>query len=47
MAKCIKCEFYITAEQTGDKPGCSQDGDVTKPYENINCVAAGDEELEG
>lgn len=47
MAICVECEFYITAEQTGDKPGCSDDGDVTKPNEDINCVAAGDEELSG
>ncbi len=45
--KCIKCEFYITAEQTGDTPGCCQDGDVTSPNEDINCTEAGDEVLEG
>ena len=45
--KCIDCEFYITAEQTGDLPGCATDGDVTNPTEDINCVEAGDEELEG
>jgi len=43
--KCVECQFYITAEQTGDQPGCCQDGDVTNPNEDINCVAGGDEEL--
>jgi len=43
--KCIECQFYITAEQTGDQPGCSQDGDVANPDEDINCVTAGDKEL--
>ena len=45
--KCTKCEFYITAEETGDQPGCSQDGDVTNPNEDINCASAGDEILHG
>lgn len=45
MAKCTKCEFYITAEETGDQPGCSQDGDVSNPDEDINCPDGGDEEL--
>ena len=47
MAKCIECEFYITAEQTGDEPGCEDGGDVTNPNEDINCPAGGDEELWG
>jgi len=47
MAKCIECEFYITAEQTGDQPGCSQDGDVSNPNEDINCPDGGDEILNG
>jgi len=47
MAKCIECEYYITAKQTGDQPGCSQDGDVTDPNKDINCPEAGDEELNG
>lgn len=53
MARCInkktgeKCKFYITAEETGDQPGCADDGDITNPEEDVNCVAAGDEELEG
>ena len=42
-----QCKFYITAEETGDQPGCADDGDITNPEEDINCVAAGDEELEG
>lgn len=45
--KCIECQFYITAEQTGDEPGCEQDGDVTNPNEDINCVTGGDKELDG
>lgn len=43
--RCIDCEFYITAEQTGDLPGCTTDGDVTNPTEDINCVGGGDKEL--
>ena len=46
MAKCIECKFYITAEETGDKPGCMNDGDVSNPNEDINCVEGGDGELE-
>ena len=44
--KCVNCDYYITAEQTGDKPGCMNDGDVSNPNEDINCVEGGDEELE-
>lgn len=45
--KCIECEFYITAEETGDQPGCLQDGDVTDPHKDVNCASAGDEVLHG
>ena len=44
---CIDCEFYITAEQTGDEPGCAAGGDCSEPEEDINCAEAGDEVLEG
>jgi len=44
--RCINCKFYITAEETGDEPGCLNDGDVTSPEDDINCVEGGDEELE-
>jgi len=42
MAKCIdkengNCKFYITAEETGDEPGCANDGDVTNPELNTYC----------
>jgi len=46
MARCIECKFYITAEETRDEPGCMNDGDVSNPSEDINCVEGGDEELE-
>ena len=45
MAKCIECEFYLTAKDTGNKPGCLQDGDVSSPKKDINCVEGGDKEL--
>lgn len=44
--KCINCEFYLTAKDTGDEPGCVNDGDVLNPERDINCAEAGDEELE-
>lgn len=44
--KCVECEFYITAYETEDLPGCSRDGDVTNPRRDINCAEAGDEVLE-
>ena len=44
--RCINCDYYLTKEDTGDEPGCEHDGDVTNPEEDINCVEAGDEELQ-
>ena len=45
--KCIECKFYLTAKDTGDKPGCVRGGDVFSPEKDINCTEAGDEVLEG
>lgn len=42
MARCIdgnkKCKFYITAEETGDRPGCFDDGDIDNPTLDIYCA---------
>ncbi len=43
--QCINCPFYITAKETGDQPGCVNDGDVTNPDKDINCAVAGNKEL--
>ena len=46
--KCIDCEFYMLPGRDLPKlaePGCSEDGDITNPNKNINCVAGGDKEL--
>lgn len=48
MAKCISCEFYnppIVINCVEIEGSCMNDGDITNPNEDINCVAAGDEEL--
>lgn len=42
MAKCIDgisyCIFYLTAEMTGDEPGCASGGNVSKPTEEVYCA---------
>ena len=35
--KCIECILFITAEETGDEPGCTGGGDVSNPTKNIYC----------
>lgn len=37
MARCTQCNFYMTAEETGDEPGCAAGGDVSNPDEDIYC----------
>lgn len=32
-----QCRFYLTAEQTGDQPSCTDDGDITNPEQDIYC----------
>lgn len=48
--KCIDCEFYnppTTINKVKIQAGCVNDGDITNPTEDINCVEGGDEELDG
>lgn len=43
----VQCNFYLTAKETGDEPGCAADGDVTNPEQDIYCGDVdGDDEKE-
>jgi len=44
--KCIDCLNYFRGDKNRDSY-CFVGGNVTNPEEDINCVEAGDEELEG
>jgi len=36
--RCIDCILFITAEETGDEPGCASGGNVSNPTKNIYCA---------
>jgi hypothetical protein len=39
--KCINCEYYTPPDEDYEG-GCTQDGDVSNPDEDLYCGAAGD-----